>query len=76
MKSNGGVLVASSREVTMTLGKSFMQIVHPSTTILFIDHHDDDRQYGVRRLSMSSPVMWSSKLRLERQGSDLPVAAG
>jgi len=32
-----------------------MPIVHPSTTILFIDHHDDDRQYWVRRLRISSP---------------------
>jgi CheY-like chemotaxis protein len=32
-----------------------MPIVHPSTTILFIDHHDDDRQYWVRRLRRSSP---------------------
>ena len=32
-----------------------MLIDHPSTTILFIDHHDDDRQYWVQRLRMSSP---------------------
>jgi DNA-binding NarL/FixJ family response regulator len=32
-----------------------MLIDHPSTTILFIDHHDDDRQYWVQRLKMSSP---------------------
>ena len=32
-----------------------MRIDHPSTTILLIDHHDDDRQYWVHRLRMSSP---------------------
>ena len=32
-----------------------MLIDHPSTTILFIDNHDDDRQYWVQRLKMSSP---------------------
>jgi CheY-like chemotaxis protein len=32
-----------------------MRIDHPSTTILLIDHHDDDRQYWVDRLRMSSP---------------------
>jgi DNA-binding NarL/FixJ family response regulator len=32
-----------------------MPIDYPSTTILFIDHHDDDRQYWVQRLRMSSP---------------------
>jgi DNA-binding NarL/FixJ family response regulator len=32
-----------------------MPIDHPSTTILFIDNHDDDRQYWVERLSMSLP---------------------
>ena len=32
-----------------------MRIDHPSTTILFIDHHDDDRQYWVQRLRISLP---------------------
>jgi DNA-binding NarL/FixJ family response regulator len=32
-----------------------MLIDHSSPTILFIDHHDDDRQYWVQRLRMSSP---------------------
>lgn len=32
-----------------------MLVDHPSTTILFIDNHDDDRQYWVQRLKMSSP---------------------
>ena len=32
-----------------------MPIEHPSTTILFIDNHDEDRQYWVQRLRMSSP---------------------
>jgi CheY-like chemotaxis protein len=32
-----------------------MRIDYPSTTILFIDHHDDDLQYWVRRLRMSFP---------------------
>ena len=32
-----------------------MEIVHPSTTILFIDGHDHDRQYWVKRLAISSP---------------------
>ena len=32
-----------------------MRIDYPSPTILFIDHHDDDRQYWVRRLRMSFP---------------------
>lgn len=32
-----------------------MEIVHPSTTILFIDSHDHDRQYWVKRLTISSP---------------------
>ena len=32
-----------------------MPIDHPSTTLLFIDNHDDDRQYWVQRLRMSSP---------------------
>ena len=32
-----------------------MPIDHPSTTILFIDHHDDDRQYWVQRLRISLP---------------------
>lgn len=40
--------MASRPEVTMML-------VHPSTTILFIDHHDDDRQYWIRLLRMFSP---------------------
>ena len=32
-----------------------MLIDHSCPTILFIDHHDDDRQYWVQRLRMSSP---------------------
>ena len=32
-----------------------MPLDHLSTTILLIDHHDDDRQYWVDRLRMSSP---------------------
>ena len=32
-----------------------MLIDHSSPTILFIDHHDDDRRYWVQRLRMSSP---------------------
>ena len=32
-----------------------MPIDHPSTTLLFIDNHDDDRQYWAQRLRMSSP---------------------
>ena len=32
-----------------------MLIDYFSPTILFIDHHDDDRQYWVQRLRMSSP---------------------
>ena len=32
-----------------------MPIDYPSTTILFIDHHADDRQYWIRRLRMSFP---------------------
>ena len=32
-----------------------MPLDHPSTTILFIDHHDDDRQYWVHRLRISLP---------------------
>jgi CheY-like chemotaxis protein len=31
------------------------KIPHPSTTILFIDSHDEDRQYWVQRLRTSSP---------------------
>jgi len=32
-----------------------MEIAHPSTTVLFIDSHDDERQYWVHRLKISSP---------------------
>ena len=32
-----------------------MEIVLPSTTVLFIDGRKDDRQYWVQRLKMSSP---------------------
>jgi DNA-binding NarL/FixJ family response regulator len=32
-----------------------MPIDHPSTTILFIDNYDDDRQYWVQRLRISLP---------------------
>jgi CheY-like chemotaxis protein len=32
-----------------------MPIIHPSTTILFIDHRHDDRQYWVQRLRISAP---------------------
>ena len=32
-----------------------MPIDYPATTILFIDHHNDDRQHWVQRLRMSSP---------------------
>ena len=32
-----------------------MEIAHPSTTVLFIDSHDDERQYWVQRLRTSSP---------------------
>ena len=32
-----------------------MPLDHLSTTILLIDHQDDDRQYWVQRLRMSSP---------------------
>jgi|SRR5215467_10103718 len=32
-----------------------MAIVPPSTTILFIDGHDHDRQYWIKRLTISSP---------------------
>ena len=32
-----------------------MEIVHPSATVLFIDSHDHDRQYWVKRLTISSP---------------------
>lgn len=32
-----------------------MPIDYPSATILFIDHHDDDRPYWVQRLRMSFP---------------------
>jgi DNA-binding NarL/FixJ family response regulator len=32
-----------------------MEMVPPSTTILFIDGHDHDRQYWVKRLTISSP---------------------
>jgi len=32
-----------------------MPIDYPSTTILCIDHHVDDRQYWVRRLRISFP---------------------
>ena len=38
----------------MTLVKSIMPSVHPSTTILFIDHHDTDRQVWVQRLRICS----------------------
>jgi len=31
-----------------------MPIDYPSTTVLLIDHHDDDRQYWVRRLRICS----------------------
>ena len=31
-----------------------MPIDHPSTTILFIDHHDDDRQYWVQQFRIST----------------------
>lgn len=32
-----------------------MPINHPSTTILFIDHHKEDRQYWAQRLRTSAP---------------------
>jgi DNA-binding NarL/FixJ family response regulator len=32
-----------------------MPIDFPSITILFIDHHDDDRQHWIQRLRISSP---------------------
>jgi len=32
-----------------------MAIVPPSTTILFIDGHDHDRRYWIKRLTISSP---------------------
>ena len=32
-----------------------MPINYPATTILLIDHHDDDRAYWVQRLRLSSP---------------------
>ena len=32
-----------------------MEIVPPSTTILFIDGHDHDRQYWIKHLTISSP---------------------
>jgi DNA-binding NarL/FixJ family response regulator len=32
-----------------------MPIDYPSTTVLFIDSHDDERQYWVQRLRTSSP---------------------
>jgi len=32
-----------------------MPVEYPSTTILIIDHHGDDRQHYVQRLTVSSP---------------------
>jgi CheY-like chemotaxis protein len=50
-----------------------MLIDHSSPTILFIDHHDDDRQYWVQRLRISSPEYVIRSQRVECIVSELTL---
>ncbi len=53
-----------------------MLIDHSSPTILFIDHHDDDRQYWVQRLNVLTRLCDPGSVHWKVRDNHLPVAAG